>query len=205
MVEVKICGITNADDALAAIDAGAAMLGFVFAESPRHVTPVEALSIINQIPSEITTVGVFVNEALTDVRQVVKDCGMDLAQFHGDESPEYCRAYGWPYIKAVKVAGPDSLLGLDRFDPEYYLLDSYSEAASGGTGQVFDWDLAVEAAERYPVMLAGGLRPDNVARSVRTVKPAAVDVSTGVEVRPGRKDMSLITNFFLELEKAGYR
>jgi len=190
MTRIKICGITNEEDALAAAQCGADALGFVFAESPRRVTPAEASRIISTIPPFVTTVGVFMDEPSEQVRQIALSCRLNALQFHGSESPEYCRGFDRTVIKAIRVKDRSVREEMARFNVDAYLLDSW---AGGGTGQTFHWDLARGIQER--LILAGGLTPENVAEAIRSVHPYGVDVSTGVESSPGKKDHRRIEDF----------
>ncbi len=196
MTRVKICGITNLDDALAAIDAGADALGFVFYEkSPRNVNPMQASAIIAKLPPFVQTVGLFVNEEAERVNWTADFCGLDLIQLHGDEEPDYCPEIRRRVIKAFRVKDAASLISLRRYSVAGCLLDAWSPAAPGGTGETFNWDLAREAAACGPLILAGGLTPDNVRRAVEQVRPYAVDVSSGVEAAPGKKDPEKVKEF----------
>jgi phosphoribosylanthranilate isomerase len=195
MVKVKICGITNLRDALMATEAGADILGFVFARSPRQVTPEQAAEICAALPSSVTRIGVFVDSDLEFVKKTVLECNLDIAQFHGDESPEYCSSFPYAAIKAFRVKDRASLDMLLPYRVEAYLLDTYVPGKAGGTGQTFDWSLAIEAKKYGRIILSGGLTPDNVARAVAQVEPFAVDVSSGVEIMPGRKDPEKVKAF----------
>lgn len=199
-VRVKICGITNSDDAAVAVDAGTDALGFVFyRKSPRYVEPQVVKSIVAGLPPFILPVGVFVNEEPKVVRDLMDSCGLALAQLHGDESAGYCETLGRPVIKAIGLKGRASLLALaeyrGRAQVRGFLLDAFAPDTYGGTGQTADWNVAAEIAKSLTVLLAGGLTPDNVETAVRTVKPYAVDVSSGVEVGPGKKDHGKIRAF----------
>lgn len=196
MTKVKICGITSVDDALLAVDAGADALGFVFFEkSPRHVTPDVAAGIIAKLPPLVQVVGLFVNADPDVVNRTADHCGLDIIQLHGEESPEFCRLVRRRVMKAFRVRGPESLVPLPEFHVAAYLLDAYSPNAYGGTGEVFDWECAIAAKVHGPIVLAGGLTPDNVAAAVTQVRPYAVDVSSGVEAAPGKKDPDKVRRF----------
>ena len=188
-VRVKICGITNSDDALAALDAGADALGFMFfKDSPRNLQFSAARSIIGKLPPFIAKVGVFVDPSEQFVREAI-EAGVDTLQFHGDESPEFCRRFGLRTYKAFRIKDASSLQPLRDYDTSAWLLDAFVSGKQGGTGHVFNWDLAVQAKKLgRPVILAGGLTPDNVFEAITAVGPYAVDVSSGVESAPGRKD-----------------
>lgn len=197
---VKICGITNAEDAALAVSAGADALGFVFhAKSPRAVEPAVVRRIVAGLPPFVLAVGVFVNEDAKRVRDIMDDCGLALAQLHGEETAAYCETLGRPALKAFRLRGPQSLLSLAEFKGRAgirgFVLDAYSEAAYGGTGALADWSLAAVVAKTVPVILAGGLTPENVREAIGTVRPYGVDVSSGVEAAPGRKDPRKIEAF----------
>ena len=196
MVKIKICGITNLEDALQAVDAGADALGFVFfKESPRHIFPEQAAAIIRQLPPFVQTVGLFVNEALETVNQTADLCGLDIIQLHGDESPEFCAVVRRRVIKAFRVKDISCLDSMKDYRPAAFLLDAWSPNAHGGTGRTFNWEFAASAAKSNRIVLAGGLTPANVADAVRQVRPYGVDVSSGVESAPGKKDAALVRNF----------
>jgi phosphoribosylanthranilate isomerase len=199
-VRVKVCGITNAEDARAAVDAGADALGFIFYEkSPRYILPAVAAGIIADLPPLIMPVGVFVNEGLAAVRSIMDACGLALAQLHGDENASYCRDLSRPAMKALRLKDRASMLAVAEYQGRGgvrgFILDRFSEDAYGGTGQLTDWRLAAEIAKSTRVLLAGGLTPDNVAEAIRTVRPYGVDVSSGVEAAPGKKDHTKIVAF----------
>lgn len=200
MIKVKICGITNEADARAAVEAGADAIGFVFhTSSPRCVEPEVARRIIAQMPPFVLSVGVFVNEEVKKVRDLMDGCGLALAQLHGEEAASYCEALGRPVLKALRLRDRAGFLALAEYRGRSgirgVLIDAFSEKAHGGTGLTADWGLAAEAARVMPVVLAGGLTVDNVAGAVRQVKPYGVDVSSGVEAEPGRKDHEKVRAF----------
>jgi len=194
---VKICGITRVEDALAAVDAGADALGFMFfGASPRCITYEQAAEILRQVPPFVARVGVFVNPSANKVRAAIAETGIDTLQFHGEESPGFCRQFGLRVIKAFRVRDAESLTPLADFRSEAWLLDSFVEGKQGGTGAVFNWDLAAQAVKQGGhVILAGGLAPENASDAVRQVRPYALDVSSGVELAPGRKDAAKIRAF----------
>lgn len=196
-VKVKICGITSADDAQAAVAAGADLLGFVFAqESPRHLTVDRAAAIAQIVPPFVVRVGLFVNASEELVVRAINSCGLQLLQFHGDETPGFCRQFGVMSMKAFQVKGPESIRALSDYPTDAWLLDAFVPGRRGGTGRSFNWDLAVKAVEMgRPVFLAGGLTPENVAKAVSKVRPYGVDVSSGVESAPGRKDHAKMCAF----------
>ena len=199
MTLVKVCGITNLEDALAALEAGADMLGFNFyARSPRHVSPAEARRVVEALPKGVSCVGVFVNEAAPeDVERIAREASVGAVQLHGDETPEFCRGLrGLMTIKALRVGADYSAESAARFQTDAVLLDAYAAHAYGGTGHTFDWKLARLTREAVPrLFLAGGLKPDNVAAAVAAVRPYAVDVCSGVETSPGRKSPRLLRSF----------
>jgi len=204
-VKVKICGITHLEDGLAAAEAGADALGFVFYErSPRCVTLEQAADIIRQLPAFLVKVGVFVDAPEETVVRAAGQCGLSLLQFHGDETPAYCLQFGLMSMKAFRVRGPESLQRLEEYPTDAWLLDAYTPGQLGGTGETFNWDLALEAVRwGRPVFLAGGLTPGNVGEAVRRVQPYGVDVSSGVEAAPGRKDHAKVRAFVAAAKQAG--
>lgn len=199
-VIVKVCGITNEGDAQAAVAAGADVLGFVFyPQSPRAVTIPEAAKIAAGLPRAVVRAGVFVDALPDQVMEAVRECGLTLLQFHGSEPPDYCRQFGTMCMKAFRVRGPEVLEQMRPYGTEAILLDAWSPGQLGGTGERFNWDLAIEAkALGKPLFLAGGLTPENVRAAVEKVRPFAVDVSSGVEATPGRKDHSRVAAFVRE-------
>ena len=207
MTKIKICGITNLDDALAAADLGVDFLGFVFSEkSPRQIKIKNAIAIIKSLPSSVSTVGLFVDQEELAVKMIFDKCRLDYFQFHGGESPGYCKRIKekGKVIKAFRIKGEQSIEDLANYDVEMYLLDAYNEDKFGGTGAVFNWDLAVKA-KKYdrPIIIAGGLNPENVARALQKVRPYGVDVSSGVEKSPGKKDAQLMKKFIQQVRSAG--
>jgi phosphoribosylanthranilate isomerase len=193
IVKIKICGITNQEDAALAVAAGADAVGFVFyRKSPRAAEPAVVRAIVAGLPPFVLPVGVFVNEDASVVRNVMDDCGLALAQLHGDETAVYCQALGRPVLKALRLKDRGSFLALaelqGRANVRGFLIDAHSEQAYGGTGMTADWTLAAEAARSTPIVLAGGLTPANVAQAIQAVRPYGIDVSSGVEVGPGKKD-----------------
>ncbi len=200
----KICGITRVADGLAAVAAGADAIGLVFyAPSPRAVTAAQANTIVSALPPFVTSVGLFVDAPAAEVEAVLAEVPLDLLQFHGNEPPEYCRGFGRPYIKAVRMAeGVDlKAVSADYHDARGLLLDSYQKGVPGGTGHAFDW-ARIPAGMDKPVVLAGGLKPENVTDAVRRVHPYAVDVSSGVEADKGIKDAERIIAFMRGVELA---
>jgi len=199
LIKVKICGITNIQDALLATNLGVDALGFIFANSPRQITPEKAKGIIHDLPPFTKTVGVFVNEKTEKIKEIQSACGLDLVQLHGDESPEQCRDL-MPYsIKAFRVSNESDLKNIEKYKGlvRAVLLDTFQEGKAGGTGKTFDWSLAVKANETgIPIILAGGLGPENIQEAIKTVKPYAVDVNSGIEERPGKKNPDLMKVLF---------
>jgi phosphoribosylanthranilate isomerase len=194
---VKICGITRVEDAQAASAAGADAIGLVFYRpSPRNVTLERARIIAAQTPPFIATVAVFVNPSREEVEQVIRECGVTLLQFHGEESPEFCAAFSRPYIKAARIRpGLDLIKYLAPYaSARAWMLDAFHGDLWGGTGGTFDWSLVPESMTR-PVILSGGLTADNVADAIHRVRPYAVDVSSGVEASKGIKDAAKIAAF----------
>ncbi len=203
LTRIKICGITNREDALCAVDAGADALGFVFYEkSPRHVSPEQVKQIVAALPPFVTTVGLFVNAAHEVIQQTMQTAGLNVVQLHGDESAEDCCLHSYPVIKAVRIKDADSLTGIDRYNVSALLLDAWDDQQYGGTGESFDWQLAKKLTGRLPLILAGGLTPNNVTQALQVVNPYAVDVSSGVEESPGRKDHNKIREFIQQVKQA---
>ena len=195
--KVKICGVTNVADALAAAAAGADMIGLNFYEkSPRYISLATAAEISRALPPFVLRVGVFVNPEESQVVAAIAACGLNLLQFHGDEDSVFCTQFGLMSVKALRVRDAESLQALEKFNTDALLLDAYSKSGHGGTGEKFNWELAV-AAQKFgkPIFLAGGLTPENVAAAVKQVRPFAVDVSSGVESAPGIKDAAKVRAF----------
>lgn len=198
--KIKICGITNLDDARAAVTAGADALGFVFYKaSARCVTAEVVRRIIAWLPPFVLPVGVFVNEEMKVVRDLMDSCGLALAQLHGDESAAYCEQLRRPVLKAIRLRDLGSFLSLAEYQGRAgvrgFVIDAYSESAYGGTGQTTDWSLAAEAAKTAAILLAGGLTSENVGEAIAKVRPYGVDVSSGVEASPGKKDHAKVKVF----------
>ena len=196
-VRVKICGITSIPDALAAVGAGADALGFMFhAPSPRAVTAAQAAAIIRELPPFVARVGVFVDAAPELLRETALATGIDTFQLHGEETPAQCEGLTLPVIKAFRVRDANSLTPLLAYRTTAWLLDSYVPGQPGGTGARFNWDLAVQVVRLgRPVILAGGLTPENVSEAAARVRPYGLDVSSGVESAPGRKDTARMRDF----------
>lgn len=201
---IKICGITRLEDALFAIRAGAHAIGFVFyAPSPRYITPAAAGAILRALPPFVTTVGLFVDASPDEVRTIVAQAPVQLLQFHGAEAPAYCRQFGRPYMKAVRMGPEVDLLqyARDYEDAKALLLDAYVEGLHGGSGTSFDWS-RVPGELPVPVILSGGLTVENIGDAVRRVRPSAVDVSSGVESTKGVKDPAKIAAFIAGVRNA---
>jgi phosphoribosylanthranilate isomerase len=199
MVRIKICGITNLEDALLAAELGADALGFIFyAKSPRKVDAETARAIIAQLPPFVAAVGVFVDEAAAVVQELAAKVRLDWVQLHGQESPDYCRTLGYKVIKAFRIQDEDSMRQLAGYQgaAQALLLDTYKKGQVGGTGEIFDWHLARQAKKYGPIILAGGLTAENVAQAIATVLPAAVDAASGTEAAPGKKDPAKLRAFF---------
>ena len=203
--QVKICGVTNVADALAAAEAGADMIGLNFYEqSPRYLSLATAAEISRAMSPFVLRVGVFVNPEAAQVMEAIVACGLNLLQFHGDEDSDFCTQFGLMSVKALRVRDAESLQTLENFNTDAFLLDAYAKSGLGGTGEKFNWDLAV-AAQKFgkPIFLAGGLTPENVADAVKQVRPFAVDVSSGVESAPGKKDTAKVRAFIAAVRAAG--
>ena len=214
MTYIKICGIKNEEDALAAAEAGADFIGVVFATSLRQVTPADAEKITSSLKknkAKAKCVGVFVNERMPTVRKIADTCRLDWVQLSGDESWEYCVELARPLIKAVKFSSKEpaekiikhisdgkKTMGKNKY---MFLLDTAASDKYGGTGMTFDWNLAKPIAEKFPVIIAGGLNPGNVGRAIKILKPWGVDVSTGVETK-GVKDMKKVIMFIEAVREA---
>jgi phosphoribosylanthranilate isomerase len=189
MVKVKICGITNLEDAIMSVEAGADALGFVFYDkSPRYISPEQASEIIRHLPPFVQTVGLFVNDTAERINRLADCCRLDIVQLHGEETPDLCSAVNRRVIKALRVRDITSLEQMARYQVSAFLLDAWSPVAYGGTGLTFNWDIAAIAAKNSSVVLAGGLTPENVAEAIVKTRPYAVDVSSSLELRPGKKD-----------------
>jgi phosphoribosylanthranilate isomerase len=195
-VKAKVCGTTRLKDALLAVECGANAIGFIFyKKSPRGVSVKTAKEICSKLPPFVNRVGVFVNETAEKINRITDRCGLDTVQLHGDESPAFCRKIKARVIKAVRVKDALSLKEMSRYTVDGFLLDTYKENQWGGTGKVFDWELAVRAKKYGPVILAGGLNPRNVKEAIKKVKPYGVDVSSGIEQSPGKKDPKKVKAF----------
>ncbi len=198
MVKVKICGITNLEDALASLFCGADALGFVFYDkSSRFISPAKAANISRILPKKIKRVGVFVNEDAAKVKKIAKLCNLDMLQFHGQESPDYCRKFkGYKVIKAFRINNQEDLEGISGYKTFAYLFDSFSRTKLGGTGSKFNWKILAQTVKMEPVVfLSGGLTAGNVKEAIKLLKPDWVDVSSSLELKPGKKDHQKIQKF----------
>jgi len=197
MTQVKVCGITNEEDAICAVHFGAAALGFIFySASPRFIEPTEAKKIISKLRPQIAKVGVFVNESASEIKSIAKHCSLDFIQLHGDESPAFCRKLpGMRIIKAVFLQSMDDVRNASAYQVAALLADTRRGKLYGGTGLVGDWKLAGLLSRQRPLILAGGLNPKNVERAVQAVMPQAVDVNSGVEISPGKKSPEKLARF----------
>lgn len=202
VVKIKICGLTRAEDVRAAVAAGADAVGFVFAASPRRVSVETAIRLSGYVPAGVLRVGLFMDQAGSEIGQVVSAVPLDMLQFHGSETERECMAFNMPWLKAVAMEDAGSI---ERAEREYpgaagLLLDSHAKGQRGGSGRTFDWALTKPAGAA--IWLAGGLNADNVGEAIRVVKPYAVDVSSGVEVEPGIKDAAEIVAFVEAVRRA---
>lgn len=206
-VRIKICGITNEEDALAAARFGADALGFIFAPSPRQIAPEKARQIIKVLPPLVQTVGVFVDENLGEVSSVAEMCGLDILQFHGSESADYCDSFDHRVIKAVRLRNRQDIESLAKYDGvvQALLLDTYLPDKLGGTGMTFNWEWALEAGKYGRIILAGGLNPENVAAAISIVKPYGVDASSSLEQSPGVKDHEKMAQFIERVRQSARR
>jgi phosphoribosylanthranilate isomerase len=202
MTWIKICGITNLEDGLKAVSLGVDALGFVFAPSARRIKPDVAKKVILALPETLLKVGVFVNEEQKEVLRVAEYCRLNVLQFHGEESPEYCQKFLHPVFKAIRIRDSESLKEIERYHGLSLLLDTYSPVQAGGTGKSFPWEVALIAKEKRDFILSGGLNPLNVGEAIKKVKPWGVDVSSGVESSSGKKDLLKMEEFVKEVRKA---
>jgi phosphoribosylanthranilate isomerase len=194
MIGVKVCGITNIVDAYVVAESGADGLGFIFyPKSQRYVAPAKAKEIIQKLPSEIIRVGVFVNHEIQKVKEIFQFCGLNLIQLHGDESPEYCAQFSMSsLIKAVFCRTQEEIRELRNYPVAAILMDAREAEHYGGTGKNSDWGLAIKVKETHPLILAGGLNRENIREAIERVRPQAVDINSGVEISPGKKDPNKI-------------
>lgn len=193
---IKICGITNIEDAIFVAEAGADALGFVFVQSsPRYITPAEAAKIIKKLPPYVTAVGVFADAPWEEAALAADQAGVQVLQLHGDESPDYCRLFQYKVVKAFRMKGPEVLNNLYKYEVDAFLLDTYVKGIKGGTGLTFQWEWVEPARDYGRFIIAGGLTPQNVGEVVARLRPYGVDVASGVEKQPGVKNHQLVTRF----------
>lgn len=206
-MEIKICGITNMDDAIMAFAYGADALGLIFYEkSPRYLTPEAARRIVQNLPDAISKVGVFVNHDIHAVREIYEFCGLDMIQLHGDESPDYCREFPQAIlIKAISPRTEEDLSIVNNYCVRAVMIDARESGIYGGTGKKSNWDLAVKLKEMRPLVLSGGLNAGNILQAIRKVSPHAVDVNSGVELSPGKKDPKKVQSIIEIVHAAGKR
>ena len=201
MIHVKICGVTSFNDAIMAANYGASALGFIFYEkSPRYINPEILKMWISNVPSSVKKVGVFVNKDVDKVNKIAEELNLDIVQLHGDESPEYCNQMIRPVIKVFRVNNKFDSIMLNNYQVATFLFDTYNKENHGGTGESFDWQSILQLNTEIPVILSGGLNADNVLEGIEVVKPSAVDVNSGVEAAPGKKDEEKIKNLFTILK-----
>ena len=200
MIPTKICGITNLSDAQAAMVHGASAIGFIFYEkSPRHISIDDAKFISDHLKKDLSRVGVFVNHKKEYINQAIQEVPLNVIQFHGDESPEICKQFDVPIIKAIQIKDEDSLSVMDEYIVNGFLLDTFLKDHYGGTGKAFDWSL-LNGQMETPIILSGGLNPNNISDAITFTKPSAVDVNSGVESSPGIKDHKKIKLLFERLK-----
>jgi phosphoribosylanthranilate isomerase len=202
MTWIKICGITNIEDGKKAASFGIDALGFIFAPSVRKIEPDTARKIILALPKTLLKVGVFVNEEQEVIQRLAEYCGINALQFSGKESPEFCKRFISPVFKAIHIRDLESLKDMAQYPNVSILLDTWSPTKSGGTGTPFPWEIALKAKEKRNFVLSGGLSPGNVGEAIKTVRPWGVDVCSGVEASPGKKDPLKMAEFIKEVRKA---
>ena len=207
MTQIKICGITNEEDALHAAGCGAAALGFIFyPPSPRYVKPEDARKIISVLSDKLVKIGVFVNEKVDEIKRVMEYCGLDMIQLHGDESPEYCLDFqASRIIKAVELTNEDDLNIAFDYDVAALLVDSRHAGLYGGTGKKANWDLAYRIKKNKPLILSGGLNEENIVQAIKNVAPHALDINSGVESKPGKKNHAKLARIFDIIRSAGVK
>ena len=200
-MKVKVCGITSYEDAVLVLDQGVDALGFnFFPRSPRYINPADARRIIRRLPPFFIAVGLFVNASKEEAEEIAHAAGVQIIQLHGNENPEYCRQLSkWPLIKVVRIGDAPIEENLSEYVVQAFLLDSRDDTLFGGTGKSFDWNLAAAIGRIRPIIVAGGLRPDNVGEAIRVVQPYGVDVCSGVESMPGKKDAGKLIEFMNEV------
>jgi len=201
MIPTKICGITNLDDANVAVENGASAIGFIFYEkSPRTISINNAKSISKHLPKTIARVGVFVNHEKDFINEAISEVPLDMIQLHSDETPDFCNQFDVPILKALRIKNEASLSIMDQYDVAVFLLDTFSNDQYGGTGETFDWSV-LNRKFKTPIILSGGLNPENILDAIDAVNPSAVDVNSGVESFPGKKDYNKLKSLFKNLNK----
>ena len=201
MIPTKICGITNLDDANVAVENGASAIGFIFYEkSPRTISINNAKSISKHLPKTIARVGVFVNHEKDFIHEAISEVPLDMIQLHSDETPDFCNQFDVPILKALRIKNEASLSVMDQYDVSVFLLDTFSNDQYGGTGETFDWSV-LNRKFKTPIILSGGLNPENILDAIDAVNPSAVDVNSGVESFPGKKDYNKLKSLFKNLNK----
>lgn len=201
MIPTKICGITNLDDANVAVENGASAIGFIFYEkSPRTISINNAKSISKHLPKTIARVGVFVNHEKDFIHEAISEVPLDMIQLHSDETPDFCNQFDVPILKALRIKNEASLSIVDQYDVAVFLLDTFSNDQYGGTGETFDWSV-LNRKFKTPIILSGGLNPENILDAIDAVNPSAVDVNSGVESSPGKKDYNKLKSLFKNLNK----
>mgnify|MGYP001353775142 FL=1 len=200
MIFTKVCGITNSKDALASVHSGASALGFIFYPgSKRFIEPKTAKEIIEKLPKKVFKVGVFVNQKKQEIVDLIDELALDAIQLHGDESPEYIINFKCFVIKAIRVKSSQSIRNLNKYKADAFLFDTYSKYQFGGTGKVFQWELLNRLSD-YKTILSGGLNINNISDAIKRINPNGIDVNSGVELFPGKKDKQKIANFFKKLK-----
>jgi phosphoribosylanthranilate isomerase len=208
MVKIKVCGIKNKEDALRAVSLGAWALGFIFyKKSPRYISPEVAAKIIQALPKKVVSVGVFVNETEAQISRIAKSCGLKAIQFHGDESPAFCKKFkGVMIIKAIRIKNKADFKKANNFKTDFVLFDTYQKQLFGGTGKHFDWSLLENRKGlKSKVILSGGLNQENIGKAISSVEAYAFDVSSGVEKRPGKKCYRLLKKFFHQAANSKFK
>jgi len=204
MIPVKICGITSRKDAKHVASMGVSAIGFIFyKKSPRYISANKAREIVKEFPSEISIVGVFVNSDPESIHQIAETVGLDFIQLHGDESPDFCRLISLPVIKAIRITNLSSMSNYRSYRVHSFLLDTYKSDIFGGTGETFDWSVVRNKKTETPKILSGGLTALNVLQGIEVVNPDAIDINSGVELFPGRKDPGKLKELFRILEETG--
>ena len=201
MIPTKICGITNLDDANVAVENGASAIGFIFYEkSPRTISINNAKSISKHLPKTIARVGVFVNHEKDFIHEAISKVPLDMIQLHSDETPDFCNQFDVAILKALRIKNEASLSVMDQYDVAVFLLDTFSNDQYGGTGETFDWSV-LNRKFKTPIILSGGLNSENILDAIDAVNPSAVDVNSGVESSPGKKDFNKLKSLFKNLNK----